>query len=76
MNKLQLTDSNIKMLAKEYVFTKTTYKALAQKYGWSDSKISHIMNHELQDISKFWYKLVCWKANKNKKDNMKKIMNK
>lgn len=76
MNKVTFTDSQIKQIAKEYIFHKVTYRQLAEKYGCSDSKISHMMKHELQDISKFWFKLVSWKVEHNKKANMKRFTGK
>lgn len=76
MARVSFTDAQVKQIAKEYVFQKVTYKQLAEKYGCSDSKISHMMNHELQDISKFWFKLVSWKAEHNKKVNLKKFTGK
>lgn len=62
----------VKKIAREYIFTDTTYKKLAQKYGCSDSKISYMMNYDLLEYSRILYVLADLKASHNRKKNMKK----
>lgn len=66
----------VKKIAREYVFTNTTYSKLAKKYGCSSSKISTMMNYEILDYSRILYALVEIKANYNRKKNMKNFINK
>ena len=70
----KFTDKEIKKIARSYIFGKNmTYKKLAEMYGCSDSKISHMMNHELEEISKILFILVEKKAERNKKKARKML---
>lgn len=66
----------VKKIAREYVFTDTTYSKLAEKYGCSSTKISTMMNHEILRYSRILYALAEWKAEHNRKKNMKKFFGK
>ena len=59
MGSKKFTNEDIKKIARRYIFGKNmTYKKLAEMYGCSDSKISHMMNHELEEISKILFILL------------------
>lgn len=64
--------ATIKKIAREYIFTDTTYRELAQKYECSDSTISVLMNYDLLDCSRVLYFLADLKATHNRKKNMKR----
>ena len=74
MGSKKFTNEDIKKIARRYIFGKNmTYKKLAEMYGCSDSKISHMMNHELEEISKILFILVEKKAEHNKKKARKML---
>ena len=74
MGSKKFTDKDIKRIARQYIFGKNmTYKKLAEMYGCSDSKISHMMNYELEEVSKILFTLVEKKAEHNKKKARKML---
>ena len=42
----------IKKIAREYIFTNTSYRKLGEKYKCSSSKISYMMNYDLLEYSR------------------------
>ena len=63
----------IKKIAREYIFTNTSYRKLGEKYKCSSSKISYMMKHDLLDISRILFILVDKKAQYNKKKARKML---
>lgn len=66
----------IKKIAREYIFTNTSYRKLSEKYKCSSSKISYMMNYDLLEYSRVLYVLAELKARYNQKQNMKNFMKK
>ena len=66
----------IKKIAREYIFTNTSYRKLGEKYKCSSSKISDMMNYDLLEYSRILYVLAELKANYNRNRNMKNFMKK
>ena len=62
----------VKQIAKEYLFTNTSYKKLGNKYNCSSSTISYLMNYDLLETSRVLYILVALKAKHAQTKAMKK----
>lgn len=63
-------------IAREYIFTNTTYRKLGEKYNCSSSKISYMMNYDLLEYSRILFVLAELKARYNQNRNMKFFMKK
>ena len=63
-------------IAKEYIFTNTTYRKLGEIYNCSSSKISYMMNYDLLEYSRILFVLAELKARYNQNQNMKTFMKK
>lgn len=66
----QIDKKLVRKIAIEYIFTKTTYRKLAEKYNCSSSKISYMMNYDLLEVSRILYALAELKARSNMKKNL------
>lgn len=66
----QIDKKLVRKIATEYIFTKTSYRKLGEKYKCSSSKISYMMNYDLLEVSRVLYALAELKARYNMKKNL------
>lgn len=72
MSSKKFGKKEVTQIAREYIFTNTTYQKLAEKYDCSSSLISYVLNYDLLEYSRVLYLLADIKASHNQKKNMRK----